>query len=237
LRAVPRLVLILSTLFACLALVACGDGKDKKKSSTSGTNTAAAPAAAPTPSKAGCEKVAQPKPKPAQKLPKPSVQLDAKRTYQAVVSTTCGSFTIKLDVKKDPETTASFAYLARRGFYDGLTFHRISPGFVIQGGDPNGTGNGGPGYSVVERPPSDTRYTRGVVAMAKTEIEDPGTSGSQFFVVTGEDAQLPSDYAVLGTLTKGLDVVARIGVVRTDPQTERPLEAVVIRSVRIVESK
>jgi peptidyl-prolyl cis-trans isomerase B (cyclophilin B) len=235
---VLRPVLSLSALLACLSLVACG-GKDKKSaSSKTGTSTASSVPAPPA-SKAGCEKVPLPKPRPAQKLPKPTATLDSKKAYQAVVDTTCGSFTITLDVKHAPKTTASFAALARRGFYDGLTFHRISQGFVIQGGDPQGSGNGGPGYTVVEAPPSSQRYTRGVVAMAKTEIEDPGTSGSQFFVVTAEDAQLgsPPAYAVVGTVTRGQDVVDRIGVVRADPQTERPIDPVVIRSIRIVESK
>ena len=86
------------------------------------------------------------------------------------------------------------------------------PGFVIQGGDPAGDGTGGPGYSVVEAPPADLAYTKGVVAMAKTAVEDPGTSGSQFFVVTGEDAQLPPEYALLGKVTEGQDVVDLIGV-------------------------
>src|SRR5439155_1334669 len=84
-------------------------------------------------------------------------------------------------------------------------FHRIVPGFVIQGGDPKGDGTGGPGYKVVEAPPKTLQYTKGVVAMAKTQLEAAGTSGSQFFVVTGEDAQLPADYALLGKVTGGLE--------------------------------
>jgi cyclophilin family peptidyl-prolyl cis-trans isomerase len=154
-----------------------------------------------------------------------------------VVDTNCGSFTITLAVRESPRTTASFVYLAQRGFYDGLTFHRVVSGFVIQGGDPLGTGAGGPGYTVVERPPEDVRYTRGTVAMAKAELDNPGTSGSQFFVVTGEDAQLPADYAVLGRVTAGQDVVDAIGVVPTsqgDPATQdRPQQPVVIRKVTI----
>jgi cyclophilin family peptidyl-prolyl cis-trans isomerase len=228
-----------SALLAALSLAACG-GKDKKgASSKTGTTAATSAVTAPAAGKVGCQKVPLPKPRPAQKLPNPTATLDASHAYQAVVDTSCGSFTIKLDVEQSPKTTASFASLARRGFYDGLTFHRISTGFVIQGGDPQGTGNGGPGYKVVETPPSSQRYTRGVVAMAKTEIEDPGTSGSQFFVVTAEDAQLgsPPAYAVVGKVSQGQDVVDRIGLLRADPQSERPLEPVVIRSIRIVESK
>ena len=89
-------------------------------------------------------------------------------------------------------------------------------GFVIQAGDPLGTGEGGPGYKVEEAPPGDLTYGKGVVAMAKTETEPPGTSGSQFFVVTADDAQLPPDYALLGRVTRGMDVVERIGAVETD---------------------
>jgi cyclophilin family peptidyl-prolyl cis-trans isomerase len=117
------------------------------------------------------------------------------------------------------------AYLVRKGFYDGLTFHRIADGFVIQGGDPKGDGTGGPGYKVRERPPGNTRYVRGVVAMAKAGNEPPGTSGSQFFVVTGGNANLPPDYALLGQVTKGLDVAHRIeGLASTaDGPPSRPI--------------
>jgi peptidyl-prolyl cis-trans isomerase B (cyclophilin B) len=157
--------------------------------------------------------------------------LDPAKTYTATVQTTLGTFAFTLDVKDSPCTTGSFAHLARGGFYNGLTFHRIVPGFVIQGGDPNGNGTGGPGYTVVDTPPSDARYVRGVVAMAKTGTEAPGTSGSQFFVVTGADAGLSPDYALLGKVTSGLDVVERIGRVPTNPQTEAPLRRVVIRRI------
>ena len=159
--------------------------------------------------------------------------LDPAKTYTATAQTTLGPFAFTLDVKDSPCTTGSFAHLARGGFYNGLTFHRIVPGFVIQGGDPNGNGTGGPGYTVVDTPPADARYTRGVVAMAKTGTEPPGTSGSQFFVVTGADAGLQPDYALLGMVTSGLDVVERIGRVPTNSQTEAPLRRVVIRRITI----
>ncbi len=100
------------------------------------------------------------------------------------------------------------------------------PGFVIQGGDPTATGTGGPGYSVVDVPPANALYTRGVVAMAKSGNEPPGTSGSQFFVVTGDDAGLPPEYAILGVITKGLRVVERIG--RLGDANERPTRKVVV---------
>jgi len=138
----------------------------------------------------GCATARQPPAKHV-RLPKPAETLDPAKTYVATVTTNCGEFQITLDAKRAPKTGGSFKYLADKGFYDGTTFHRIVPGFVIQGGDPLGTGTGGPGYSVVERPPRTLAYTRGVVAMAKTQLERAGTSGSQFFVVTGDDASLP----------------------------------------------
>jgi peptidyl-prolyl cis-trans isomerase B (cyclophilin B) len=137
--------------------------------------------------------------------------LDPDKTSSVVVDTDKGSFTFELATKTSPCTTASFAGLVQKGFFDGLTFHRIVPGFVIQGGDPQGNGMGGPGYSTVDAPPQDTQYKKGLVAMAKAQNEPAGTSGSQFFVVTGADVGLPPDYAVLGNVTDGLDVVEKIG--------------------------
>jgi cyclophilin family peptidyl-prolyl cis-trans isomerase len=138
--------------------------------------------------------------------------LDPAKSYTVDVRTNLGSFAFGLDVKDSLCTTSSFASLVRKKFFDGTRFHRIVPGFVIQGGDPTGTGEGGPGYTVVDVPPRDARYTRGVVAMAKTSAEPPGTSGSQFFIVTGADAGLTPDYALLGKVTKGLAVVVRMTV-------------------------
>jgi peptidyl-prolyl cis-trans isomerase B (cyclophilin B) len=122
----------------------------------------------------------------------------------------------------------------KKGFFDGLTFHRIVPEFVIQGGDPSGNGSGGPGYSTVDAPPQDTQYTKGLVAMAKTGAEPAGTSGSQFFVVTGDAVQLPADYAVLGHVTDGLDVVEKIGRLGnpSDPNGA-PTERIEIKSMEL----
>ena len=122
---------------------------------------------------------------------------------------------------------SSFAALVRRHFFDGTVFHRIVPHFVIQGGDPSGTGAGGPGYTVVEPPPGNSLYTEGVVAMAKAADEPRGAAGSQFFVVTATNAGLPPDYAILGVVTKGLKVVRRIGALG-DPATEKPTRRVVV---------
>jgi cyclophilin family peptidyl-prolyl cis-trans isomerase len=153
----------------------------------------------------------------------------------AVVKTSEGSFTIRLDAKDSPNTVASFEQLVRKGFYDGLIFHRIVPGFVIQGGDPNGDGTGGPGYTTVDPPPAGTQYVKGVVAMAKRGDEPAGTAGSQFFVVTGENVGLPPDYAVLGKVVSGLDVVEHIGTLG-DPQTEQPTKKVTIEKITIDET-
>jgi peptidyl-prolyl cis-trans isomerase B (cyclophilin B) len=223
----------LALLFACLVLVlAAGCGDDE--------NEAAAPSATPTPEDTGgeqgtgCEEAGKPAPKQAD-LKKPKEQLDPAKTYVATVRTNCGDFKIELDAKRAPKTGGSFKYLVDKGFYDGLGFHRIVPGFVIQGGDPAGDGSGGPGYSVVEAPPKSLAYTKGVVAMAKTGAEPAGTSGSQFFAVTAEDAGLPPDYALLGKVTSGQDVVDTIGVAETDPSTEGPLDPIVIQSVKVTE--
>ena len=121
---------------------------------------------------------------------KPKEPLDPSKTYTVELQTSCGSFTIRLDQKTSPQATASFASLAGSGFFDDTIFHRIVPGFVIQGGDPTASGTGGPGYSTRDRVPRNAAYTPGVVAMAKAGNEPPGTAGSQFFVVTAAGAGL-----------------------------------------------
>ena len=203
-------------LIAIAVLAGCGGGGGKH---ATGTSTDAH----------GCVAVTAPAPKQRSE-PKPRAQLDATKAYDVTLRTNCGSFTIRLDVKTSPATTASFVSLARRRYFDHTIFHRIVPGFVIQGGDPTARGAGGPGYETVDKPPTGARYTHGVVAMAKTPTEAPGTAGSQFFVVTGDDARLPPDYAILGKVTKGLDVVDRIGVLCD--ANERPTQNVVISKVR-----
>jgi peptidyl-prolyl cis-trans isomerase B (cyclophilin B) len=218
----PGFLLTTALLALTLAVSACGGGGDgDDKTSTSASEQGK-----------GCERVSQPAPKQVRKRSAPSFRLSQKKTYLATVETSCGTFEIKLDPKQAPRTGGSFVTLAREGFYDGLTFHRIVPGFVIQGGDPRGTGVGGPGYKVRERPPADVVYSEGVVAMAKAGDEPTGTSGSQFFVVTAPDANLPADYALLGEVTSGLDVVRRIGQVPTGPE-ERPVEPVVMERIKI----
>jgi peptidyl-prolyl cis-trans isomerase B (cyclophilin B) len=157
--------------------------------------------------------------------------LEEGKTHRLAVRTNKGAFTVELDTETSPCTSASIASLAGKGFFDGTIFHRIVPGFVIQGGDPTGTGTGGPGYKTVDTPPEDARYTKGVVAMAKTADEPAGTSGSQFFVVTGNDVGLPPEYAILGKVVEGIDVVDTIG--KLGGPDERPRERVEIESVKV----
>jgi peptidyl-prolyl cis-trans isomerase B (cyclophilin B) len=204
---------------AAAALAGCGGGGTSAEPTTT-----KAPPPTTRPSAAGtCPVTGKPV-----KLP----PLDPAKTYTVTTQTNLGTFAFALDVKDSPCTTASFASLVRKKFVDGTRFHRIVPGFVIQGGDPTGTGNGGPGYSVVDAPPSAAKYTKGVVAMAKTASEPAGTSGSQFFVVTAADAGLPPQYALLGKVTSGLAVVERIGKLG-DPATEQPTRRIVIRSMTV----
>lgn len=189
-----------------LALAACGGGAGKKQPSASSCPTAGAKVAFPL--------------------------LDRARAYTVEVRTNLGAFSFALDVKDSPCTTSSFASLVRKKFFDGTRFHRIVPGFVIQGGDPTGKGSGGPGYTVVDTPPAGAKYVRGVVAMAKTGAELPGTAGSQFFVVIGADAGLSPIYALLGKVTKGLAVVERIGRLG-NPANEQPTRKVVVLDMTI----
>jgi peptidyl-prolyl cis-trans isomerase B (cyclophilin B) len=222
-------------LLACLSMVAfagCGDDEEPASAEATPTETA-------TPEDTGGEQGTgcEPAEKPASKdveVKKSKEALEPAKTYVATVTTNCGEFKIRLDSKRAPKTGGSFKHLVDEGFFDGLSFHRIVPGFVIQGGDPAGDGSGGPGYSVVEAPPQDLTYKKGVVAMAKTQIEDPGTSGSQFFVVTGEDAGLPPEYALLGKVVEGQEVVDLIGIAPVGPD-EQPIDPIVIRSIAIAE--
>ena len=169
-------------------------------------------------------------PRGAQRIPKPTLRLDPAKRYVVSLATNCGAIEIELDVRQAPRTTASFAYLVKRGFYNDLTFHRVAAGFVIQGGDPNGDGSGGPGYTVVEPPPGNMRYTLGTVAMAKTATDPSGASGSQFFIVTAANAALPAQYALVGNVVgsfAGVDTIAKLPT--SPPQDGAPMTPVVIR--------
>ncbi len=172
-----------------------------------------------------------------QHIPKPTLKLDASKSYVVQLQTNCGAIDIELDVKRAPKIAASFVYLVKRGFYNGLTFHRIVAGFVIQGGDPYGNGSGGPGYTVVEPPPADLQYTRGVVAMAKAPSDPAGAAGSQFFIVVGRNIELPAQYALLGKVVGDQSALTAIAQVPTSagPEGEdgSPRRPVVIDSAKL----
>jgi peptidyl-prolyl cis-trans isomerase B (cyclophilin B) len=229
-------------LAIALGIAGCGSSGGSN-TSTSTSSSAAAGSATSTAAAGGsrttaCRTVAVPAPKGPQHLPPPKLKLDPHRTYTVTVATNCGTFAFTLDVKQSPKTSASIYYLVKRGFFNGLTFHRVATGFVIQGGDPLGNGSGGPGYSVVEAPPQSTQYVRGDVAMAKTQTDPRGASGSQFFVVTGanvtQSAGLTPDYALAGKVVSGLAVVEKIGSLPTNPPGDgAPTPPVVMSSVTV----
>jgi peptidyl-prolyl cis-trans isomerase B (cyclophilin B) len=197
------------------------------------TNFAGSSAQAPQdrPVPKGCTRVSPPKPKEQGQRTAPKARLGASNPPSIHIRTNCGSFTFRLDPKASPNAAASVYALVASKFYDNTVFHRIVPGFVIQGGDPTGTGGGGAGYSTVDQPAIKTNYTRGTVAMAKGGQEAPGTASSQFFVVTGKKADLPPDYAVIGHVTQGSDVVERIG--RLGDAQERPTFLVVLQRATV----
>jgi peptidyl-prolyl cis-trans isomerase B (cyclophilin B) len=231
---VRKLAIVLAS---AVALSACGGSSSQSSSpAASNSSTAAASststAAASKPTGARCRTVPVPAPKGPQHLHAPATALDPAKTYTVTVATNCGTFAFTLDVKGSPKTSASFYALVKRGFFDGLTFHRVAAGFVVQGGDPNGDGSGGPGYTVVEPPPHSTQYVQGDVAMAKTQTDPPGASGSQFFIVTAPDAKLPPDYAVAGGVVRGMDVAQYIGKLPVDGQ-DRPTSPVVIEKATL----
>jgi peptidyl-prolyl cis-trans isomerase B (cyclophilin B) len=205
----------LAWLLVALALAGCAGDESASPPATTGGGEGGP-----------CREVAEPQPKPEGTLEAPTSLLDAATEHRIRVETSCGAFTIRLDPADAPRASSSFAALAERGFYDGTVFHRIVPGFVVQGGDPTGTGFGGPGYTTVDPPPAGTSYPRGAVAMAKAGTDPAGSAGSQFFVVTG-DAALPPDFAVIGRVTDGLDTVDRIEALG-NAQTELPRRPVLI---------
>jgi peptidyl-prolyl cis-trans isomerase B (cyclophilin B) len=225
----------LSLLLCAVAPVvaACGGDDDKPAAKK---EAAASSAPAEEQQQGECKDVEQP-PRDDGGQQKPNRELDDSKTYEVELQTSCGAFTIRLDQKTSPQAAASFAALARSGFFDDTIFHRIIPGFVIQGGDPTASGTGGPGYSTRDRVPPSAAYNPGVVAMAKAGNEPAGTAGSQFFLVTGADTGLTPDYALLGRVTQGMKVVQAIGELG-DPASGSagtPLQSVVIEKATVRE--
>ena len=223
-----RIASFASLAAASLIVAACGGGSSTSVPTVAPQHHAAAGS--------GCKDVPKPSPKSVHlKAPKQTVQKGQK--LSATVATSCGAFTIDLDTSDSPKTVNSFVYLAKQGVFDNTDFHRVVPGFVIQGGDPQLSGQGGPGYTVVEPPPQNTSYRRAAVAMAKASNEPKGASGSQFFVVTApSDAGLTPDYALLGKVSSGMSTVERIASL-ADPSLGaaggEPVQPIVIDSVTV----
>lgn len=160
----------------------------------------------------------------------PPMVIDPAKSYTATLETTAGTMVLELFPQEAPLTVNNFVFLANDHFYDGVIFHRVIRGFMIQGGDPTGTGRGGPGYRFPDEP-VQRPYTRGTLAMANA---GPNTNGSQFFIMHA-DYPLPPNYTIFGQLIEGEDVLDKIATAPTGPQ-DRPLNPVAIKSVRISES-
>jgi cyclophilin family peptidyl-prolyl cis-trans isomerase len=163
----------------------------------------------------------------------PPMTIDASKQYFATFKLAKGGeFVIQLFPDKAPKTVNSFVFLAKEGYYNGTTFHRVLEGFMAQGGDPTGTGSGGPGYNF-EYEPNDLKFDKpGVVAMANTGPATP-TNGSQFFITFGPTPQLDGGYTIFGQVTEGMDVVN--GITRRDPQQNPDFSGDVIESITITE--
>jgi cyclophilin family peptidyl-prolyl cis-trans isomerase len=236
-RAIATLARVGAAAVLAAGLTACGDDSDSASSApATATGGLVGSAASVVP---GCTTTPPDEvpPKKSYDAP-PPMTISQTAVYTAVLDTSCGKITIRLDQKAAPKTVNNFVFLARERFYDGLTFHRTSPGFVIQGGDPSGDGSGGPGYEFEDELPDDG-YPAGAVAMANA---GPDTNGSQFFIVTGDASFLPNAYSKFGTVTKGLDAARRIESLAPpdaqpgDPMAETPRQPAFIHSVTITET-
>jgi peptidyl-prolyl cis-trans isomerase B (cyclophilin B) len=214
---------LLAVLVALVLVAGCG-GEDDDASSAGGESTTVTE----------CADVDGPEARDPESGEAPADELDSSTTHTLTFDTSCGSFTVTLDPEQAPTTSASLVALANAGYFDDTIFHRVVPGFVIQGGDPTQSGAGGPGYSTVDVPAQGSAYTQGVVAMAKSGVEAPGTAGSQFFVVTGADAGLPPEYAIVGEVTEGMDTVMRIDALGVGDGP--PSQPVVVNTVTVGES-
>lgn len=171
----------------------------------------------------------------------PEMAIDPNKTYTAVFHTSKGDFKVALFADEAPTTVNNFVFLSKQKYYDGISFHRIIESFMIQTGDPNGDGSGGPGYHIPDELGSDHKYDVGTVAMAKTQ--EPNSGGSQFFICTGKDCsnlnQTP-DYTIFGKVTEGLDAVTAIAKTPVGPnpmtgEVSVPQEKVTIDSIEIEE--
>jgi len=161
----------------------------------------------------------------------PPMKIDPNKTYTATIETTAGTMTAELWPKIAPQTVNSFVFLAREGYYEGVIFHRVIPGFMIQGGDPTGTGTGGPGYRL-KAEFNDTKHDRGILSMARTA--DPNSAGSQFFVMHARSPHLDNQYTAFGKVTQGLEVIDKIANAPTGAN-DRPRDPTKITKITIEE--
>lgn len=174
---------------------------------------------------------AEPTLNPAPEIVNPTISA-VKQPNSAILRTSAGDITIKFNVSSTPNTISNFIKLAQNNFYNGTIFHRVIKGFMIQGGDPQGNGSGGPGYTFADEP-FEGEYTRGTVAMANA---GPNTNGSQFFIMH-QDNPLPKNYVIFGKVTAGMETVDKIAESQTIPggENSKPVNPVMIKSVEIVD--
>ncbi len=226
---------VLMAVFA-VAAIAAGCGSDD---TSSGVTAPAESGGVTTPSEggtsAGCPPVEGTGAQQQQFTSAPPMCLEDGATYEAIVTTNKGEFTIALDPELAPQAANNFVFLARNQYFDDTICHRIIPNFVVQCGDPTGTGTGGPGYTIVDEPPPAGQYQIGSIAMAKTPA--PDSAGSQFFIITGEDgAALPPEYALFGQVTAGFETAVAAMAAAGTPGDGVPSEPIEITSIRIVQT-
>ena len=242
-RAIVGGLAVVAVVAIIAILINASTGGSKKSSASSSTTvpaSSAAPTTASAPTTAAAHTAAtygtSPCPKADGSSPKtekfsapPQLCIDTSKTYTATMSTDVGTMQIALDAKAAPMTVNNFVFLARYHFFDGLTFHRVIPGFVVQGGDPQGTGAGGPGYTFADELPAAGAYKIGSLAMANSGAN---TNGSQFFIIVGsEGAQLPPQYSLFGMVTSGIDVAHKIeadGTAQGTPKVVHKMVSVTI---------
>lgn len=227
-----RTALGVLALAAPLALAGCGSDDSGSDSATSGSSSDSSDSSSEAAADVECPPAEGTEERTTEFASAPPMCLTPGADYTAVITTDAGEVTVDLLEDKAPETVNNFVFLARNHFYDGITFHRVIPGFMIQGGDPQGTGAGGPGYDFDDELPAAGEYEIGSMAMANA---GPNTNGSQFFIVTGDaGVALPPSYSLFGIVTEGMETVTAIeddGSAQGAPSTTHTIE-----SVQIIES-
>jgi len=201
--------------FIALAIAQSSGKGGKRHLSTALTTPSTSPSTAPAAAAPTCPQADGSSPRTTSFRAAPPRCIDPAKSYRATMATDAGTIVIALDAKRAPNTVNNFVFLARYHFYDGLTFHRVIPDFVVQGGDPKGDGTGGPGYSFADELPSPGDYAAGSLAMANS---GPNTNGSQFFIVTSDNGAKTlvravggqAKYSLFGKVTSGMDVVRKI---------------------------